>query len=335
MTPSQIKIVITALGATSAVLAAAVIGAASTAKKPAPIAFQCGSDNSIQYIIQSGSEYILANPRTDWERNSFLVSTEAPNTPLNWRYYNLLTASSSDKGFSLKANDQKPYISSIAFDAQSGVLATQFGPKSLTPEKTTCKRIATTDDASKGLNNVPVDYLLLRNKLIPFLNPGLGNKEFNIKLHDALDGKDHSEYSTYKLLASLNVNDITGDQRLEMEAAREKAIEANSSSTSVWEHDGTYTYWWEFANEKGEASKHAAEWCRSQQFESTSDYTSQGFKIISSEAEQTTGDWQTHLYPDGRFAGYVKFKATCNGQRYQLKKEGTIDAEAINTWRGD
>lgn len=335
MTPSQIKIAITALGATSAVLAAAVIGTASTAKKPAPLAYQCTGDDNIQYILKSGSEYILANPRTDWERNSFLVSAEATNTPLNWRFYNLLTAASTANGFTLKATDNKPYISSVTFDARSGILETRFAPKSLKPQKTTCKRLATTEEATKNLNNVPLEYLLLRNRLIPFLNPSFGNKEFNIRLHEALKGKEHSEYSTYKLLSSLNVNEITGDQQLEMEAAREKAIEANSSSTSVWEHDGTYTYWWEFENEKAEASKHAAEWCRSQQFEATSDYTNQGFKIVSSEPAKIAGDWQQHLYPDGRFAGYVKFKATCNGQRYQLKQEGSVDAETVNAWRGD
>lgn len=332
-TPRNV-VIIYVLGATAAILAVATAGVAAFALKRSITIYQCDKDKEPEIIVKSGPEYILANPSTDWQRNSFLVSSEASAPPLNWLFHGLATAASNNEGFSLQASEKRPYIRTISFDALTGTLLKTYGPKDQKPEKILCRTSSDLAPLAQSLNNVPLDYLLLRNKLIDFLNPSLGQKKFNLALYDLIRGKDHSTYSTYKLLAGLNANDLTGEQKLEMEQARETLIKANSHSTTVWEYDGTYTYRWEFENEKSEASKHAGNWCSNQQFETTGEYTSKGYEIVSSESEQSSSDWQKHLYPDGRFSGYVKFKVDCNGRRYSLTKTGSVEEEGLNTWYG-
>ena len=332
-TPRNV-VIIYVLGATAAVLAVTTAGVAAFSLKRSITIYQCDKEKEPEIIVRSGPEYILANPSTDWKRNSFLVSSETSAPPLNWLFQGLSTASSNDQGFTLQATEKRPYIQTISFDALTGTLLKTFGPKDQKPDKTLCRTSTDLAPLAQSLNNVPLDYLLLRNKLVGFLNPSLGQKEFNLALYGLIRGKDHGTYSTYKLLAALNANDLTGEQKLEMEEARESLIKANSQSTTVWEYDGTYTYWWEFENEKSEASSHAGNWCANQQFETTSDYTSKGYEVESSESEQTSSDWQKHLYPDGRFSGYVKFKVDCNGRRYSLTKAGSVDEEGLNAWHG-
>ena len=327
-------IIFCALGAATAALAVAAAGLAAFTLKRSVTIYQCDKEKEPEIIVKSGPEYILANPSINWQRNSFLVSNEAQGLPVNWLFYGLTTSASNNQGFNLQASEKNPYIRTINFDATTGTLVKTYAPKDQKPEKILCR--TTTDLASlpQALNNVPIDYLLLRNKLVGFLNPRLGQKNFNLALYDKVHGKEHGTYSIYKLLAALNANNLTGEQKLEMEEARAALIKANSQSTSVWEYDNTYTYWWEFENEKSEASRHAGEWCSNQQFESTSDYTSKGYDIASSESEKMSSDWQKHLYPDGRFSGYVKFKVDCNGRRYNLTKTGSVDEEGLNTWHG-
>lgn len=332
MPASRNVVILSSLGAITVLLAAATATVAALTLKRSLTIYQCDKEKEPEIIIKSGPEYILANPDTDWQRNSFLVSSESQSIPANWLFYGLTTIASNDQGFNLQASEKRPYIRSVTFDAQSGTLVTTYGPTTLKPDKTACRTTTELAPLAQRLNNVPLDYLLLRNRLVPFLNPSLGQKAFNLGLYGSIRGKDHGTYSTYKLLSALKANDLTGEQKLDMEEAREELIKTNSATTSVWEYDGTYTYWWEFENEKSEASRHARDWCAAQQFESTNDYTNKGYEISSSEAEKTSSDWQKHLYPDGRFSGYVKFKVDCNGRRYSLTKEGSVDQEGLNAW---
>lgn len=334
MPASRNVVILFSLGAITVLLAAATATVAALTLKRNLTIYQCDKEKEPEVIIKSGPEYILANPGSDWQRNSFLVSSESRDLPANWLFYGLAITASNDRGFSLQATEKRPYIRSVTFDASTGTLIKSYGPEALKPDKIACRTSTELAPLAQALNNVPLDYLLLRNKLIPFLNPRLGQKDFNLALQASIRGKDHGTYSTYKLLSALNANDLTGEQKLNMEEAREELIKTNSATTTVWEYDGTYTYWWEFENEKSEASRHARDWCASQQYESTSDYTSKGYEISSSEAEKMSNDWQKHLYPDGRFSGYVKFKVDCNGRRYSLIKEGSVDQEGLNAWSG-
>lgn len=334
MPTSKNVVIVTSLGIITVLLAIATASVAALTLKRSLTIYQCDKEKEPEIIVKSGPEYILANPGTDWQRNSFLVSSEVPNPPPNWLFYGLTVTASNNQGFSLQATEKRPYIRNITFDARNGTLIKAYGTGPLKPDKIICRPSTELAPLAQVLNNVPLDYLLLRNKLIPFLNPNLGQKDFNLALYSAVRGKEHGTYSTYKLLSALNANDLTGEQKLNMEGAHDELIKSNSTTTSVWEYDGDYTYWWEFENEKPEASRHAGDWCTSQQFESTGDYTTKGYKITSSEAEKMSSDWQKHLYPDGRFSGYVKFKVDCNGRRYQLTKEGSVDEVGLNTWSG-
>lgn len=332
MPASRNVVILSSLGAVTVLLAAATATVAALTLKRSLTIYQCDKEKEPEIIVKSGPEYILANPGTDWQRNSFLVSSESRDIPANWLFYGLAISASNEQGFSLQATEKRPYIRTVTFDARTGTLIKTYGPDSLKPDKIACRTSTELAPLAQALNNVPLDYLLLRNKLIPFLNPSLGQKDFNLALYNTIRGRDHGTYSAYKLLSALNANDLTGEQKLNMEEARDELIKSNSANTTVWEYDGTYTYWWEFENEKPEASRHAGDWCAAQQFESTGDYTGKGYTISSSEAEKMSADWQKHLYPDGRFSGYVKFKVDCNGRRYSLTKEGSVDEVGLNNW---
>jgi hypothetical protein len=180
-------------------------------------------------------------------------------------------------------------------------------------------------------NNVPAEYILTRQNNLAFLNPSLGQKDFNIALYNAIKAKKNSTYSIYQLLASLPVNALTGNQTLVMKAAREELIKANSKELSIWEFIGSYRYNWQFANESNEANTNAGNWCRSQQLSNIGEYTSKGFKVVSSTPEvRSSGGWIRQDYPDGRYSGFVNYTAECDGVKYALKKEGSVDSENEN-----
>lgn len=290
---------------------------------------ECSSDKDIQYIVQSGDEYILVNPSTEWTRNSFLVSRHT-SVPKNWLFYGLSTNSASSQGFTLQAPERKPYIKSIEFKSRNNELTVNYGENSLKLWRTLCRPAPDINTVIKAANNVPVEYLLLRSTGLSILSPSLGNKEFNLSLYDAIKLKKNSTYSVYQLLSGIQPSLLTGNQSLEMQDARRQLIADNSSTVNVWEYDNKYTYWWEFANEKPEAEMHGGNWCREQQYSTTADYTSQGYKIVSSSPQQNDSGWIRHDYPDGRFSGYVKFRVSCNGINYTLRKEGSVDADSGN-----
>ena len=294
--------------------------------------YSCSLEKNIEYIVKSGPEYLIVNPSHERKRNSFLVSKETSSIPNNWLYLGMPIKTVSNQGFELKAYEPKPYIKSVEFSGKSLKLIIKFGAKGIKPWETICKPSGNLASVQSSANNVPVEYLLGRQSNLQFLNPNIGQKDFNLALYNAIKSKKNSTYSVYQLLAGLPVNALTGNESLVMKAAREELIKANSSEFPLWEFNGTYRYNWQYANENDEANTHAGNWCRGQQYENITDYTSKGFKVVSSKPEvRSSGGWVRQDYPDGRFNGYVNYKAECDGTNYLMKKEGSVDSENENS----
>lgn len=318
--------------ATGGVLAAFILG---FGKKKTLQAYSCGNDKDIEYIIKLGSEYVIVNPTNEWSRNSFLVSREIPNTPKNWLFRGIPVKTATDEGFEIEDKRPDRHIKMVNFKTKIGALTVNYGRNTLKTTSITCKPYEDLPKLLSAANNFPVEYLTLRQNNISFLNPRLGQKDFNLLLYAAIKPKEHSTYSVYNLLSNLPDSSLTGDQSLAMKEARDKLIEANSSEVEVWEYSGRVRYYWEFANEKGEAERLSIAWCNDQQHSNTSNYTSKGYKIVSSTPEQrSSGGFVREDYPDGRFFGYVNYKAECNGTNYKLRKTGGVDVEDENQGYG-
>jgi hypothetical protein len=294
--------------------------------------YSCSTDKNIEYIVKSGPEYLIVNPSYEWGRNSFLASKETRSIPKNWLYLGIPIKTVGSNGFELYATETKPYIKSVEFNSESLKLIVNFGAKGVKPWVTTCKTSGSLAKVQSAANNVPVEYLLGRQNNLPFLNPSIGQKKFNLDLYNVLKSKKNSTYSVYQLLAGLPVNALTGNESLVMKAAREDLIKENSNEFPLWEFNGTYRYNWQFANESDEANIHAGNWCRGQQNGNVAEYTSKGFKVVSSTPEvRSSGGWVRHDYPDGRFSGFVNYKAECDGTNNLLRKEGFVDRKNENT----
>lgn len=312
-----------------AIAASLILGLGSNRKVEL---YSCSLDKNIEYIVKSGPEYLIVNPSHEWKRNSFLVSKETSSIPKNWVYLGMPIKTASNQGFELKAYEPKPYIKSVEFSSKSLKLVIEFGAKGIKPWETICKPSGNLGRVQSSANNVPVEYLMGRQNNLQFLNPNIGQKDFNLALYNAIKSKKNSTYSVYQLLAGLPVNALTGNESLVMKAAREELIKANSSEFPLWKFNGTYQYNWQYINENDEANTHAGNWCRGQQYENITDYTSKGFKVVSSKPEvRSSGGWVRQDYPDGRFNGYVNYKAECDGINYLLKKEGSVDSENENS----
>jgi hypothetical protein len=314
-------------GATSAI----VIIALNTKRQP--VLYRCDKENLVEYILASGSEYMIVNPSDSRSRNSFLISREANTNHRDWLFYGIPTTSADTKGFALRASEQYPYIHSLTFDANQRKLNIKYGKDGKREKKLLCSQSSDYSRVIEAANNVPVEYILTRNSPLPFLNPRLGEKSFNISLYNAIKLKRHSEYAQYQLLSGLPESQLSAGQKALIGDLKRKLIQANSSQASVWEFSGSYRYSWEYLNEKGEAHDNAGNWCRSQQYYNVDDYTKAGFKIISTQANMlSTNGWVRQDYPDGRFSGYVNYKADCDGITYSLTKEGSVDSESENTY---
>lgn len=311
-----------------AIAAALILGLGSKRKIEV---YSCSTDKNIEYIVRSGPEYLIVNPSNEWGRNSFLVSKETRSISKNWLFLGIPIKIVGNQGFELNASESKPYIKSVEFNSESLKLNVNFGTKGAKAWVTTCKPSGNLAKIQSAANNVPVEYLLGRQNNLPFLNPSIGQKDFNLALYNAIKSKKNSTYSVYQLLAGLPVNALTGNESLVMKAAREELIKANSNEFPLWEFNGTYRYNWQYENESGEADTLAGNWCRGQHYSNIAEYTSKGFKVVSSIPEvRSSGGWVKQDYPDGRFSGFVNYKAECDGTRYFLKKEGTVDSENEN-----
>lgn len=316
------------LVATSSI-AAGIIGSAyilGIGSKREIEVYNCSTDKDIEYIVKSGPEYIIVNPSLLSARNSFLVSLENTIIPKNWLFLGIPIKTANKQGFELNAQDKNSYIKNITFSLKILELSIKYGEKGRKPWKTTCKSNTGLEKLISSANNVPIEYLLKRNNVFSLFNPKVGQKDFTIALYNSIKSKQNSIYSVYQLLSSLPANEITGNESLIMNEARKNLIESNSKEFSLWEYVNTYGYGWEYETERYEANVNAGIWCRDQQYSSIVEYTAKGYKVINSTPEVLSSNgWVRQDYPDGRFSGYVNYTAECNGVRYTLRKEGSVD----------
>ncbi|MCP9807875.1 hypothetical protein KBY58_00295 [Cyanobium sp. HWJ4-Hawea] len=296
--------------------------------------YSCSSDQDIEYILKSGPEYLIVNPSRKWGRNSYLVSKETNSIPKNWLLLGMSIEKADNKEFELNASNPNAYIGNIIFKHESLGLEVKYGAKGVKPWKAICKPSAQIAKVQTAANNIPVEYLMERRNNLSFLNPSLGQKNFNLFLYNAIKTKEHSTYGIYQLLSGLTTSTLTGNENLIMQAAREDLIKANSSEFQIWEFAGTYRYNWQISSESNEANMNAGTWCREQQYSNVAAYTAEGFKVVSSSPEvRSTVGWIRRDYPDGRFSGFVNYRAECDGVTYTLKKEGSVDNENENDLR--
>ena len=307
--------------------------------------FTCTQDKSsypeIHTILKSGPEYIIVNPNETWTRNSFLVSKDVKETPLNWRLRGLKTARSQWSGFRLESNDgtKNPIIREVSFDASTQRLAITHNKDAngYKPDdvNVTCKQQGNYHALASKANNVPLGYIRGRSGKGLFMMPGLANNTFNASILNELKGKENSEYGQYQLLSRRILSQMDAEERSLMENLKEGLISRNTRQATVWEFAGTYRYWWQYGNEKQEANNNAGDWCRGNQYSTRSEYENQGYKLSSSRPDKrSTYGWAKKLYPDGRYAGYVNYKAECDGTTYELKLAGTVDEIGQNSYGG-
>lgn len=295
----------------------------------------------ISHIIQSGPEYLLVDNKNEWQRNSFLVSKEMNKLPLNWKFKGMNIASSSWSGFELQSRDQnkKPIHTKVRFSAIQQKLSIYYADNPYTKNSRPVLTLKCQIDSSllatkieKVINNVPIAYLEQRSSGFALLRPKISNTSFNKILSDRLAEKNHSEYSQYQLLKARNKSTLLAKDKSKLEALRKTLINSNSRSATVREYQSEW-YWWEYENEKEEAAKHARSWCKNQSFGNKKDLIKNGYTIISTDSVSIeTPGWQKHLYPDMRFAGYVKYKTRCGGKQYNLILNKGVDNTTENTY---
>lgn len=332
MKRTTIALIAAGLGAGALLLGGAVVvGVVVFGAKRQLTLFRCSTDNRVEYVLASGPEYLIVNPSQSSGRNSFLVSNEAGVIPRNWRYLGLPIRAVNADGFTLAATEPRPFIKTVVFDTRAKSLALDYGGQSKRRELLSCTQSTDLARVLAAANNVPVEYLLARQSSIPFLNPGLGQRQFNLSLYDAVKSKQHSTYAIYQLLSAIPAAQLSGDQSMIMAEARKELVKANSSQINVWEFAGTYRYSWQFAPEQNEANTHAGNWCR-QQSGVLSEYTANGYQITSQSPDvRSSGGWVRQDYPDGRFSGYVNYQAQCDGTSYTLTKQGSVDDDKENS----
>ena len=309
-------------------------------------AYQCNAaDNGyspISHIVQSGPEYILIDTNNSWSRNSFLVTNDNDNIPINWRFRGMQTVLSNWQGFELnpRIDNKSPILDKISFDSNSLKLEITYAinPYSKSPKRAQsieCKLSKKQEymQIKNSANNVPIQYLEQRSSGIGLLRPLIIQLSFNKKMSKVLEAKKHSEYSRYHLISVRNESTLSVQEKKSKEELRQLLINANSSTRTVRTYTGDQ-YWWEYANEKEEALKHARKWCEDQSYGNKDELIKQGYKVTSSETvSSVTPGWQKHLYPDGRFAGYVKYKASCSGTQYNLTLYGDVDNLTENSFQ--
>ena len=319
---TSIAILVGGVGATSLVYAL---------KRRPIITYKCDSNIGAEYIVSSEREYMIANPNNSWSENTYLVSNDIRDMPKNWLYYGLVPENINSSGFKLISEESNPWISELAFDARDGTLGITYRGGGEKFELVACRKTTEIKEVAIAANNVPIEYLSSRVGLI---NPSYGDKEFNLMLYKVIKDRKNSYYGVYKLLSSLNSENLTGEEIEVMKNARDVLIDKNSDQTKVWEFDGSFRYRWEYGNEKSETEKNARNWCQNQQRGNTSIYTSKEYRIIDSRPQEKESGKQKQLYPDGRYSGYVNYWAFCDGTLYTLKKEGGVDSPSGNTSRG-
>lgn len=302
------------------------------------------SDNEIETIVRSGPEYVIVNPSNTWRKNSYAVSKEIPNAPYNWRLRGLDTKNAQWSGFKIVANEaeKQPIVKEITFETSSRVLNVKYGTNNYNGYKPeditiTCKKEEYYAELAKQANNFPIEYLEGRTSGLALTMPGLDNKRFNESLLKVMQERENSDYTQYQLLNLRKVASLSSTEKDSLEKLRDKLIERNTRRRVVWEFSGDFRGWHQpqFPNEAYEARNNAREWCKSHQDYTRSDYTKKGYVVVGSNYQRRGNrnwGWIHKNYPKGRFGGYVKYKAECDGTNYELEKKGTVDEKDVNTY---
>jgi hypothetical protein len=289
-----------------AALLAAMFGVAYSMQKPRT-AWICGKKSEgANYIFKSGNEYILAYPENTYSSNSYLISSAEQKVPKRWKPENSTNIEAGDKGFEYKYSYGGGSDWKTTFNTDKGLLTDKEIASSTAPSSRKCVKVewdAAASDNEGRLSGVPIKYLELRSRLIDLFNPKLGNKNLNVELAESLTETKNGEYGVYKMLSSLDRNSLNTDQIDTMEQSKKKLLSSSSQETTLWEHSGRLTY---FPNQT--TVERAREACNNAS-SSLSSYTSDGYEIVSSSAEEKD-------MGDG-----IK----CQGTFYLLKKEGYID----------
>jgi len=322
----RIRPVHVALALVSASLGALLAATAVlVALRRTPVVFDCGSSANPELIIQSGAEYLLANPSVTTASNSSLVSLELRDPaalPARWRPQGLQVLRADAQGFQLRP-DRSSGSQTVEFEVASGQWRLRDRPGAA-PVITSCRRQVLLPAAVNRFNAVPLDYLQLRPWPLRLLNPDLSEAGFRLSLARRISARSGSDYSFYKLVASLPRTALTPSDEERLQAARRSLQAELALTTSFWEYGGSSSATWEYANEQLEAERHAADWCRQQSEGSLTTRLSQGYQLVSSVPQGRDSGQQKALYPDGRFAGYVNYSASCQGVLHTLRRDADL-----------
>lgn len=298
------------------------------------IAYECRDLRDVELImpeliVQSGAEYILAFPSVNHLTNSHLVSQEAQQgglLPARWRFENSAIVAADAHGFQLRFAAEQGG-GTLTFSSSSGEL--QGRPNSAEQGSSAvrrCQRLAALPASVAQFNGVPIDYLQQRPWPVPLLNPTLNQSGLRLMLARTIAGRRGSDYSYYKLVAPLPRSVLTPADEERLQSARKALASEPSSTETLWGYSGNSSATWEYSNERSEAEQHAATWCAQQSEGSLQAHLSDGYQIMSSTPQSRESGRLKHLYPDGRFAGYVNYTASCAGTQYTLRKEGDLSA---------
>ena len=288
------------------------------------VAFDCGASANPELILQSGPEYILANPSITETTNSSLVSLELRDPaglPARWRFQDASVVRSDGQGLELRANGEGGG-SLHEFSSASGDWRSRYG--SAQPEVVRCKRLPALPASIQRLNGVPLEYLSLRPWPLPILNPDVREPGLRLTLARILSGRSGSDYSFFKLLSPLSRTSLTPADEERLQASRQALLSELSATESFWEYSGNSSAGWDYANEQGEAQRHAADWCRQRSEGTLASRLADGWQVSASSPQSIESGKQRALYPDGRFAGYVDYSASCQGTQYTLRKDGDL-----------
>ncbi|MEB3330913.1 MAG: hypothetical protein VKI83_00255 [Synechococcaceae cyanobacterium] len=302
-------------------------GALLISQRRQPVAYDCGISANPELILQSGSEYILANPSVEAALNSYLVSRELRDPaalPARWRFQDVEVLQADDRGFQLRGTQQGGG-DRIEFSTSTGEWKRRPAGDG-SPDLIRCRRLAALPQSASRLNGIPLHYLLIRPWPIPLLNPDLSAGGVRLALARALAGRAGSEYSFYKLVSTLPRTALSTADEERLLTARKALLVELGSSFSFWEYGGNSGATWEFSNEQGEAEGHAETWCRQQSEGSLTSRLSDGYQVVSSVPRVRESGQQRALYPDGRFSGYVNYTASCQGTEHTLRKDGDLGA---------
>ncbi|MFM7313199.1 MAG: hypothetical protein ACKO0M_08545 [Cyanobium sp.] len=300
------------------------------------VAFDCsgkrdGEPMVPELVIQSGPDFLLASPSVSESVNSHLVSTDLPTAsllPARWRFQGGQVLSADSAGFRLRTGVDTGSVT-LSFNSaearwSSGPSAPGQGSAKQPDTVRQCRRLPAVPTSISALNGAPLEYLLLRPWPLAALNPSLQQADLRLALARVLAGRKGSDYSYYKLIAPLPRTALTSADDERLQSARRTLLAELSSTEHFWEYEGSSSATWEFANERQEAERHAADWCSQQSEGNLRDRLASGYQLVRSTPQSKESGERKALYPDGRFLGYVNYTASCQGHLITVRREGDL-----------